>query len=78
MGAWSFGGRSLCGLVVGPEGDRNEEVVVAMVAPVEVGAGGSVSHFNRVVVRSVDNDGVMLAACEHVGVLFVAPFPVRA
>ena len=73
-----MGGRSLRGLAAGPKGGRNEEVVVAMVAPVEMGAGWAVPHLNHVVVGSVDNDGLMVAAREHVGVLFIAPFSVRA
>ena len=81
LGRWvrgRLGGRGLRRCVAGSRGSRDEQIVMAIVAPVEVGAGGAVPHFNRVVVRSVDNDGVMAAACEHVGVLFVAPFSVRA
>ena len=51
---------------------------MAVVAPVEVGACRAVPDFDRMVVRSVDGDRVGVAAREHVGVLLVAPFPVRA
>ena len=78
MRAGSFGGPNLCGRVVGSRGHWDENVIVAMVAPVEVGAGRAIPHFYRVVVGPVDNDGVMVAACERVSVLFIAPFSVRA
>ena len=58
--------------------DWNEHVVMAMVAPIEVGAGGSVPDFNLGIVRSVNNDGVMVSSCEHVRVLLVSPFTVCA
>ena len=75
--ACPFGLRGLRGLIRGPEGNRDEEVIMAVAAPIEVGAGGPVPYFNRVVVRSVDNDGVMVSTCKHMGVLFVSPFAVR-
>ena len=61
-----------------PIWDRDEDVVMAVIAPVEVGSSWAVPDFNRVVVRPVDGDRVGVAAREHVGVLLVAPFPVRA
>ena len=76
VGAWSLGVWGLRGLVRSPEGNRDEEVIMAVVAPVEVGAGGPIPYFNLVVVRSVDNDGVMVSSCKHMGVLFVSPFAV--
>ena len=58
--------------------DWNEHVVMAMAAPIEVGASGSVPDFNLGVARSVNNDGVMVTSCEHVCVLLVSPFAVCA
>ena len=75
-GARSLGLWGLGGLIRSPEGNR-DEVIVTVVAPVEIGAGGSVPDLNRVVVRSVDDDGVVASTCKHMGVLFVAPFAVR-
>ena len=57
--------------------DRDEDVVMAVVAPVEMGSSWAIPDFNRVVVRSVDGDRVVVAASEHACVLFVAPPPVR-
>ena len=57
---------------------RDEHVVMAVVAPIEVGANGSVPDLNPGVIRSVDNDGAPVTACEHVCVLFVSPFTVCA
>ena len=58
--------------------DWNKHVVMAMVAPIEVGASGPVPDFDLGVVRSVNNDGVMVTSCEHVCVLLVSPFTVCA
>ena len=57
---------------------RGEHVVMAVVAPIEVGADGSVPDLDPGVVRSVNDDGVPVTACEHVCVLFVSPFTVCA
>ena len=50
---------------------------MAVIAPVEVGTGGSVPNLNRSVVWSVNDNSMSVASCEHVGMLFVAPFAVR-
>ena len=56
----------------------SEHVVAAVIAPIEMGAGGSVPDLNPGVVRSVNDDGVPVTASEHVCVLFVSPFTVCA
>ena len=63
-------------LVRRSRGGWGEHVVVAVVAPIEAGAGGSVPDLNPGVVRSVNDDGEPVTACEHVCVLFVSPFTV--
>ena len=63
-------------LVRRSRGGWGEHVVVAVVAPIEMGAGGSVPDLNPGVVRSVNDDGEPVTACEHVCVLFVSPFTV--
>ena len=64
------------GLMV-PSRGRDEDVVTAAVAPVEMGSSWAVPNFNRVVVGSVEGDRVVVAASEDMRVLFVAPFTVR-
>ena len=54
----------------------NQHVIMAMAAPIEVGASGPVPDFDLGVVRSVNNDGVMVSSCKHVNVLLVSPFAV--
>ena len=54
----------------------DEHVVMAMAAPIEVGASGPVPYFDLGVVGSVNNDGVMVSSCKHVSVLLVSPFAV--
>ena len=56
----------------------NKHVIMAMAAPIEVGAGGSVPDFNLGIVQSVNNDGVPVTSCEYVCVLLVSPFTVCA
>ena len=55
-----------------------QHVVVAVVAPIEVGASGSIPDFNLGIIRSVNNDGVPMTSCEQVCVLLVSPFTVCA
>ena len=76
VGAWSLGVWGLRGLVRSPGGRRDEEVIMAVVAPIEVGASGPVPNFDLGVVRSVNDDGVMVSSCKHMSVLLVSPFAV--
>ena len=73
LGRGECGGLSICSW-----GGRDEDVVMAVIAPVEVGTGGSVPNLNRSVVWSVNDNSMSVASCEHVGMLFVAPFAARA
>ena len=65
-------------LVRRSRGGWGEHVVMAVVAPIEVGAGGSVPDLDPGVIRSVNTDGAPVTAREHVCVLFVSPFTVCA
>ena len=56
----------------------NQHVIMAMVAPIEMGASGPVPDFDPGVARSVNNDGVVVSSCKHVRVLLVSPFTVCA
>ena len=76
-GPWSFGTWGAWRVVHLQLGGRDEDVVMAVIAPVEVGTGGSVPNLNRSVVWSVNDNSMSVASCEHVGMLFVAPFAVR-
>ena len=78
VGSWSLRAWGLLRLVRRSGRDWNEHVVMAMVAPIEVGAGGSVPDFNLGIVRSVNTDGVMVTSREHACVLLVSPFTVCA
>ena len=73
LGAWG-----LLGLVSRSGWDRNKRAIMAMVAPIEVGASGPVPDFDLGVVRSVNNDGVMVSSREHARALLVSPFTVCA
>ena len=66
----------MLGLVRSSEGGRGKHVIMAVVAPIEVGASGPVPYFNLGIVGSVDNDGVMVSSCKHISVLLVSPFAV--
>ena len=70
----------MCGalrLVRRSRGGWGEHVVMAVIAPIEVGTDGSVPDLDPGVIRSVNNDGVPVTAREHVCMLFVSPFAVR-
>ena len=77
VGSWSLRLRGTLMLVRRSRRGRDEHVVMAVVAPIEVGAGGPVPNLNRSVVWSVDDNGVSVASSEHVCMLFVSPFAVR-
>ena len=68
----------MLGLVRRSEGGRDKHVIMAVVAPIEVGASGSIPDFNLGIIRSVNNDGVPMTSCEHARVLLVSPFTVCA
>ena len=57
---------------------RGENVVMAMVAPVKVDTCVAVADPRRVLIRSMEDDRVAVAARNDVRMLLVAPFPVRA
>ena len=56
----------------------NQHVIMAMVAPIEMGASVPVPDFDPGVVRSVNNDGVVVSSCKHARALLVSPFTVCA
>ena len=56
----------------------NEDVVVALVAPIEVRAAWSLADIHSVVIRSVDSDGVVVPPGEDADVLVIPPFTLRA